>query len=438
MSLLNNFVRKDDEMSTEISKEEISRALQFSNNQKIVKLVLDIGEQLLMCGGEVSRVEETVMRICAAYGAIKTDVFCISSNMIITSIWDNGDIITQTRRVSGLVRDFHKLELLNALSRKICAEKTDIETAREELKNIIKSKKTPFWASFLGSLLIVGTFAVFFGGTPRDAVGAVLSAIPIFLIDRYIYNNKMNSVVYYIICCFIAGAIATATVHLGIGENLDKIMIGCIMLVIPGINLTTAVEDVMSGDTATGTLKMCESIMAACAIACGFAFSVYICGGRELAADSHLEAERWAQILVAALGALGYGLFFGQKRWKLFFTLLGGGVAWLLYLVLLDWIGSVFVSALVVSMVATAYSQVLARVLKAPATVFIFPVIVPLVPGSGLYYTVSNWLLGDTDNILKYAASTVETAIGLALGIVIVIALTKVIMELLNRKNIKA
>ena len=424
-------------MSTEISKEEVSRAMQFSSNQKIVKLVLDIGEQLLMCGGEVSRVEETVMRICTAYGAIKTDVFCISSNIIITSIWDNGDIITQTRRVSGLVRDFHKLELLNALSRRICAEKTDIVRASEELKEIIKAKRISLWASLLGTILIVSTFAVFFGGNIKDGLAAVIASLPVFLVDRYIYNKKMNSVVYYIVCCFIAGAIATATVHLGIGVNLDKIMIGCIMLVIPGINLTSAVEDIMSGDTATGALKLCESIMMACAIACGFAFSVYLCGGRELAADSHLEAERWAQILVAALGALGYGMFFGQKRWKLLFTLIGGGAAWMLYLLLFDWIGSVFVSALVVSMAATAYSQVLARVLKAPATVFIFPVMVPLVPGSGLYYTVSNWLLEDNDNILRYAESTLETALGLALGIVIVIALTKVISSF-KRKNIKA
>ena len=318
---------------------EISRAKQFTSNQKIVKLVLDIGEQLLMCGGEVSRVEETVMRICSAYGAIKTDVFCISSNMIITTIWDNGDIITQTRRVSGMQRDFYKLELLNSLSRKICAEKTDIFTAEAELKKIISAKRTPLWSALLGAMFITGTFAVFFGGTWLDALAAILASLPVFFVDRYIYNKKMNSVVYYIICCFIAGALATSTVYLGIGQNLDKIMIGCIMLVIPGINLTTAVEDIMSGDTATGSLKLCESIIAACAIACGFAFSVYLCGGRDMAADSNLEAVRWVQIIVAALGALGYGLFFGQRRIKLLFTILGGGVAWFLYLVFFDWIG---------------------------------------------------------------------------------------------------
>ena len=89
-------------------------------------------------------------------------------------------------------------------------------------------------------------------------------------------------------------------------------------------------------------------------------------------------------------------------------------------------------------MIATAYSQVLARTLKAPATVFMFPCIVPIVPGGGLYYTVSSWLLGNDDKILNYASSTVETAIGLALGIVIVIALTKVITSLLNKRTVKA
>lgn len=410
----------------------------FNDHQRIVKLVLDIGEQLIICGGEVSRVEETVMRVCAAYGAIKTDIFSITSNIIITSIWDNGDIITQTRRVSGVVRDFHKLEQLNALSRRICTERLSIEEAQSELKRISAQKKIPLWASLAGSILIAFGFAIFFGGTLRDGIAALISSFSIFLIDRYVYNKKMNSVVYYIVCCFMAGAIATGTVYLGIGQNLDKIMIGCIMLVIPGLNFTTAVEDIMSGDTATGTLKICEAIMTACAIACGFAFSVYLCKATELAADSHLEVARWAQILTAAIGAVGYGFYFGLRRTRLAATFIGGGLAWLAYLIVIDWIGSVFVSALVVSILATAYSQVLARILKAPATVFIFPCIVPLVPGSGLYYTVSNWLLGNNDEILTYASSTIETAIGLALGIVVVVALTKVIMSLLNKRNAKA
>ena len=399
----------------------------FSSNEMTVKLVLDIGEQMLMCGGEVHRVEETIMRICSAYGSIRTDIFCITSTIIVTSIWANGDIITQTRKVLSVERDFTKLEHLNALSRRICSEGLAVEEAQSELKRIVKTSKMPLWMALLGLLLIPGAFTIFFGGTVMDSLAAVISSLPIFFISRYVYNNKMNSVVYYIVCSFITGAIATALAHAGLAQNLDKTMIGCIMVVIPGLNFTTAIEDIIAGDTATGTLKLFESAIITCAIACGFAFSVYLCGGMQLANDSNKEALPIVQILTAMVGSYGYGLYLGQRQSKAVVTFFCGGVAWFIYLVVFGLVEMTFVSSLVVSVLATLCSQILARTWKAPATVFIFPMIISLVPGSALYYATSNLLLGNSMPVGGYLERALGTGVGLALGIVIVVAFVKMI-----------
>ena len=398
---------------------------QFSNNEMTVKLVLDIGEQMLMCGGEVHRVEETIMRICSAYGSIRTDIFCITSTIIVTSIWANGDIITQTRKVLSVERDFTKLEHLNALSRRICSEGLEVKEAQSELKKIVKMSKMPLWLALLGLLLIPGAFTIFFGGTFMDSVAAMISSLPIFFISRYVYNNKMNSVVYYIVCSFITGAIATALAHVGLAQNLDKTMIGCIMVVIPGLNFTTAIEDIIAGDTATGTLKLFESAVITCAIACGFAFSVYACGGMQLANDSNKEATALVQILTAMVGSYGYGIYLGQKQNKAFVTFFLGGAAWFVYLVVFGLFNTTFVSSLIVSVLATLCSQILARTWKAPATVFVFPMIISLVPGSALYYAISNLLLGNSEPVGGYLARALGTGLGLALGIVIVVAFVK-------------
>ena len=246
---------------------------------KILRLALDIGEHMLMCGGEVDRVEDTIERICRAYGAERTDVFSITSLIIATSTWEGDVIISQNRRVPSGNRNFDKLAALNDLSRRICSEKMDYDVARERVDDVIKNKKISTKRAFWGSLLAAGGFAVFFGGSIRDCVAAMIAAVIIFVIDKYIYNNRVNKVVYYMLASFVAGIVSIVTVALGIGQNLDMIMIGCIMLVIPGINFTAAVEDVLVGDTATGALKLCESILLACSIAGGFGLSVYLCGG---------------------------------------------------------------------------------------------------------------------------------------------------------------
>ena len=248
----------------------------------VVKLALDIGEHMLMCGGEVDRVEDTISRICNAYGAVRTDVFSITSVTIVTAIWDDGYIETQSRRGSSVSRNFDKLGELNELSRRICRNQIGFEDARHSVEEIINKKKKSSVLAFLGSLLAAGGFTLFFGGTFRDCLAAMIAAIVIFVIDKYIYNTRINAVVYYMLASFVAGIVSIGTVYIGLGEHLDMIMIGCIMLVIPGINFTSAVEDVLVGDTATGTLKFCESILLACSIAGGFAFSVFLCGGLNL------------------------------------------------------------------------------------------------------------------------------------------------------------
>jgi len=244
------------------------------NKTKLMKLVIDLAEHMLACGGEVSRIEETVSRICTKYGAVKTDVFCITSVIIVTTIWDNEKIITQTRRLSQGSRNYSKLEMLNALSREICQHKLPLNEVEKRIVNITRKKHQSKLLMLLGSALAASGFAVFFGGTFIDALAAMICGTIIFLIDQYVYNSKMNKVVYYTICSFVVGMASLFLVRIGIGTNLDKIMIGCIMLLIPGLNLTTAIEDALIGDTATGALRIYESVVIACAIACGFALAV--------------------------------------------------------------------------------------------------------------------------------------------------------------------
>lgn len=270
-------------MSTD-TKEEITCCDTADSCDKIgvVQLALDIGENMLLCGGEVDRVEDTVERICKAYGAERADVFSITTVIIVTATWPGNEIVTQSRCVQSVSRDFHKLAAINDLSRRMCREKMDIEIARQNVEDIIKGTKGDARRMLLGSLLASGGFVIFFGGTLRDCVAAMIAAVAIFVIDRYVYNNKVNKVLYYMISSFVAGLISIATVYMGIGQNIDMIMIGCIMLVIPGINFTAAVEDILVGDTATGALKFCESVLLACSIAGGFGLSVYLCGGLNL------------------------------------------------------------------------------------------------------------------------------------------------------------
>ena len=88
-------------------------------HDQILHGLLDMGQMLLLCGAEINRVEDTMTRLGRAYGAKKVDIFAITSDIVLTILFEDGVELTQTRRINKASSfDFVKLERLNALSRR--------------------------------------------------------------------------------------------------------------------------------------------------------------------------------------------------------------------------------------------------------------------------------------------------------------------------------
>ena len=91
------------------------------DENRLLHLLLDMGEMLLASGAEINRVEDTLQRIGRAYGAAKMNVFVITSSIVITMEKTDGELLTHTRRINYTgSTDFTMLEQLNALSRNCC------------------------------------------------------------------------------------------------------------------------------------------------------------------------------------------------------------------------------------------------------------------------------------------------------------------------------
>ena len=135
----------------------------------------------------------------------------------------------------------------------------------------------------------------------------------------------------------------------------------------------------------------------------------------------------WFQTFAAALGSMAFGIVYNVKRKRLLTVALGGGMGWLLYCIFFRISGSGFISNMGASMFATGYSELMARKRKAPAVVFLLPCLIPLVPGGGLYYSMSYAVLKDFSQCNAYAVSTGEAAFGIAAGIIMVSAAVRFI-----------
>lgn len=241
-------------------------------------LALDIGEDMLKSGGEISRVENTVERICQAYGAAHTEVFTIVSVMHASVRMPDGSYSSQMRRVKSTGINFNSLERLNSLSRYVCGNTPPLEEFEQQYKSIKHASAYPKYIIMLAYGLAAGSFALFFGGNLRDALTALIAGVIIFFIDS-IPSKRINGIAKVFLSSLSVALLAAASCFIGLGESGAMIITGTIMLLVPGVTIGTATRDIFYGDMLSGMLKFLQACLTALMIAFGYFLAVSIVGG---------------------------------------------------------------------------------------------------------------------------------------------------------------
>lgn len=244
----------------------------------ISRALLDMGQMLLLCGAEINRVEDTMTRLCRAYGAQKADIFVITSDIVLTVSFADGQSLTQTRRIEQSASfDFEKLERLNALSREACSAPMAIEVFQARLREI--DKKAPnVPLRYVGSILAAAAFTVFLGGSGFDALCGALVGGLIALMQRRIKPLFRNAAFFQLLMGLVSGSVIHLAGRAFSVLSVDHISIGVIMLLIPGASLTNAVREMLVGHTISGFLRLFESLLLSFMLAAGFGSAMYFLG----------------------------------------------------------------------------------------------------------------------------------------------------------------
>ncbi len=241
--------------------------------------VCDIAEQMLKSGAEVHRVEDTLLRMCRAIGAFRADVFIITSSIVVTVYTENEKAYTQTRRINSIGTDMELLHRLNDLARKICRGDMTVEAMRAEYDDILDQKGYPLWLEFLVYGFIGGAFALFFGGGYSEGAVAFFVGFILRLVTYFSEKAGLGKIFTRFACSFTATTLAYIFFRLSLIPTPDFVIIGNIMVLIPGIGLTNALRDLFVGDSIAGLLRFIEAVLIALAIAAGHFLFITLFGG---------------------------------------------------------------------------------------------------------------------------------------------------------------
>lgn len=246
--------------------------------ESLVEYTLHIGRQMMECGAESWRAENTMARILRAYELEVQDAHCLATQTAVTVKGKDGSHYTSTCMVlpDKTGTNLQRLEDINAAARYICDRVPPLEELPRALDH---SGPRWSWWELGGYLLGGGGFAVFFGGTLADGLAAAFIGFLIYCMEQFRRVHRQHRTIYTLAACFLSGLLARAICGFDLGLDLDMIVIGDIMIFIPGLSLVNGVRELFYTDILTGIYRMTEAFLGAGAIAAGYAAAMLLGGG---------------------------------------------------------------------------------------------------------------------------------------------------------------
>lgn len=242
---------------------------QGNDTSQIIEVCLIAGKIMLQNGAETYRVEDTMMRIAASYGISQSHSFVIPTGIIFS--------IDQTEhtkliRITDRQTDLRKVTMVNHISRLISVGELTAFEAYHLLKQVESSHLAyPILLQIAAASLASGCFLIMFQGGWHDFLPAVISGG--FGFSAAVYLHRLVQIKFFaeFLASFIIGLMAFLFIYLGLGQEMDKIIIGSVMPLVPGLLITNAVRDLMAGHLMAGLSKGAEAFLTAFAIGTGIA-----------------------------------------------------------------------------------------------------------------------------------------------------------------------
>ena len=181
-------------------------------------------------------------------------------------------------RISYRSTDLCKVALVNSISRAITNKELTLKEAYVQLKELENKNVTyPTWVQIFAAFVTSGCFTIMFDGQWHDFIWACLAGGLGFACLLFLHRLLEVRFFAEFIASFVIGLVAVfIIVRLGLGWELDKIIIGAVMPLVPGLLITNAARDLITGHLVSAQAKMVDAALTSLAIGAGIAVALVI------------------------------------------------------------------------------------------------------------------------------------------------------------------
>ena len=387
--------------------------------EALLNVVLDIGKEMVKSGAETNRAEDSIYRMMESYGTEQCNVFVIQSNIQATIKPPGKPYITQIRRIHKVGFNYDRLDYLNNLSRYICQNQPSVKEIREKYNEVMNRKPQPVYLAYLAAILGGVGFGVYFGCDVVDTlVGIVICALVEVYFGNILGKKEDNLAVYNIIVAFLSAAAVFLVARFGLGHHPDRIVLGLNMVLISGLCVTNGIRDVLDRAYLSGILNIAHACLGAVAIACGTGLAMLLFVGDMY--EMYIAPSIAVQLISCGVASMGFALVFKAALWQSFWAGIGGLINCGCYLLVQHYYENDMAAVLAGATFVAAYSYIMSRVHKAPATIFLTTSIMPVIPGATLFYLMHGIVQADYVMAKQQTIALGQTCAAIAFGFLIV------------------
>ena len=415
----------------------------------MIDIAIRAGAIVLENGGETYRTEATVNKIARALGAKTVSCFVTPTVIQFSYTDDNDHYHTAIRRIKKRGVNLDKIALIDELTRRIEKKKKTygphfIESLLSRIENAPVYKK-PF--VLVAAALSSFCFAFMFGGSLAEASVAFVIGFVLRLFLIFSHEKQFGSFSTSLLSGAISSVLTEVAFLLGFIPSTEITLISVLMQVVPGIAIVNAIRDIIEGDLVSGAARLLDAFMVAAGLSVGAVSALYLFSvfnvatfaatsssfGAEVAStvsatgsgfDSVAENSVGfvGSVLLSALAAAVWGggasgfssVYLHAKPLDIIVGAICGAIGWFVF-TFTSGVGAS--SYLAGSFVVAVMAEILGAMLKTPATVFLLPGLLPLVPGGGMFLTMRSAVNGLMAESLSNAYTTLFAAGSIALGI---------------------
>ncbi len=392
----------------------------MSHINDILTFCVNLSRNMIICGANLERVRLAAETICRAYHLKDISIYLLSTHMSISAFDSEGNYSSRQASIPGAGIHLERLKSLNRLSYKIAEITPNPKLLGLMLERAMNVQDYPDKIVLAGKICAASCLCFMFGGGFTDILPVALVVAVIHYLMGVLEHTGLDRLVSNAFTMFTASAVAVGFVYSGFGNNLPAILITMSLLVIPGIPLVNAMRNLLCGNEINGILQMLKIFVETMALGLGMYSALAVLEGLvALNVSSSPALNPYIMVALSYVASIGFGVVFRIPVKDLWLAGLGGALARIALIVLTPLTSSRLLYMTVSASVAALYAEFFAVKRRQPSTYFVYPSIIPLIPGD-LFFFALTWLyFGDKAKFELNGINCLISLAGLCMGFVL-------------------